>query len=238
MAVNQTVSDRIDDLAGLIVRKYDPTKQANVLIEEMSELTKVLCKLQRDIPCRDELNEEFTHVLVSCEVIRRVMGIRDEAVLDEVERKLRKYGAGNDEIRKALSYGPEGDPAVLSFIDGIYESQPKENAEAIQALFHNGYCYYFAHMLRRAFSRGTVCLAYPFGHVVWLDEDGVAYDVEGVSCSEYEKLIDIDCIPELKHDFMHVDGMRSPMDIRQRVEAIIKDHPAYVKWPPTAEATT
>lgn len=118
---------------------------------------------------------------------------------------------------------------VLKFIDEIYASQPKENREAIRRLFHCGYCYYFANMLKLAFNRGTVCLAYPFGHVVWLDVDGVAYDIEGVTASEYEKLVDIDCFPELKYDFMHVDGLISPPDIRERVDIFLKVHPELIK---------
>lgn len=118
---------------------------------------------------------------------------------------------------------------VLDFINDIYNSQPEENGEAIRALFHNGYCYYFAQMLKMAFNRGIVCLAYPFGHIVWLDDDGKAYDIEGISISEYEKLVDIDCLPELKYDFMHVRGLDSLTDIRERVDALLKEHPEFIK---------
>ena len=123
----------------------------------------------------------------------------------------------------------EGSPEVLNFINDIYDSQPEENSEAIRHLFHCGYCYYFASMLKTAFGRGTICLAYPFGHIVWLDTDGIPYDIEGVTISEYEKLVDIDCLPELKHDFMHIRGLKSPPDIKERVDILLKDHPEFIK---------
>lgn len=118
---------------------------------------------------------------------------------------------------------------VIDFIDDIYASQPREHNEAIRSLFHNGYCYYFANMLKMAFGRGTVCLAYPFGHIVWLDTDGIAYDIEGVTISEYEKLVDIECLPELKYDFMHVRGLQSPPDIKERVDKLLLEHPEFIK---------
>lgn len=122
-----------------------------------------------------------------------------------------------------------GSTEVLNFINDIYTSQPEENGEAIRHLFHCGYCYYFANMLKLAFGKGTVCLAYPFGHIVWVDTDGIAYDIEGVSISEYEKLIDIDCIPELKYDFMHIRGLSSPINIKEQVDSFIEKHPEYIK---------
>lgn len=123
----------------------------------------------------------------------------------------------------------DGSPEVMNFIDDIYASQPEENSEAIRELFHCGYCYYFANMLKIAFGRGTVCLAYPFGHVVWLDTDGIAYDIEGVSISEYEKLVDIDCMEELKYDFMHIRGLNSPPDIKERLDILLEQHPEFIK---------
>lgn len=122
-----------------------------------------------------------------------------------------------------------GSQEVLNFINDIYDSQPKENGEAIRRLFHSGYCYYFANMLKIAFGRGTVCLAYPFGHVVWLDTDGIAYDIEGVTISEYEKLVDIDCLPELKYSFMHIRGLNSPDDIKERIDILLLSHPEFIK---------
>ncbi len=124
---------------------------------------------------------------------------------------------------------PEGSPDVMAFIGAIYDSRPEEHAEAVRGFLRSGYCYYFAHMLKLAFGRGTVCLAYPLGHAVWLDEDGIPYDAEGVCMSEYEKLVDIDCLPELKYDFMHVPELASPPDIRERVDMLLEKHPEFIK---------
>lgn len=57
----------------------------------MSELTKVLCKIQRGKFNRGKLNEEFTHVRVSCEVIRRLMNIQSKDISAEVKEKLAEY---------------------------------------------------------------------------------------------------------------------------------------------------
>lgn len=81
----------MSDLVELILRENGPQLQSVILIEEMAELIQVLCKLQRGKFDRDRLSEEFTHVKISCEVIRRVMGIADGDVSREVRAKLAEY---------------------------------------------------------------------------------------------------------------------------------------------------
>lgn len=81
----------IQKLIDVILEKNGPQQQAVILIEEMAELTHVLCKIQRGKFDRGKLNEEFTHVRVSCEVIRRVMGVRTPDVTAEVKAKLAEY---------------------------------------------------------------------------------------------------------------------------------------------------
>lgn len=122
-----------------------------------------------------------------------------------------------------------GDGQVLDFINNIYEGRTPEECEAIRTLFRAGYCYYFANMLKLAFGRGTVCLAYPFAHVVWADDDGTAYDAEGSYEGGCEMLVDIGCVPGLKLGFMHVPGLESPADIREQVDEAIKKHPEFIK---------
>ena len=71
---------------------------------------------------------------------------------------------------------------VLEFINKFagYDKEPEYNWEVIRKKFRAGYCYYFAHMLDLAFKgRGSVCLAAPFGHFVWIDSDKKIYDIEG-----------------------------------------------------------
>lgn len=93
---------------------------------------------------------------------------------------------------------------VIKFIANVLYHQGPENTEVIRSLFRAGYCYYFAQMLKDAFGRGTVCLAYPFGHIVWEDDNGIAYDIEGVN-KEYERLIPISKMGNGIKDFKHVD---------------------------------
>lgn len=72
-----------------------------------------------------------------------------------------------------------GSKDVLDFIADICYSQ-REGAETIYILFDCGYCYYFAIMLKDAFNRGEVCWHRNHSHIVWVDTNGIAYDIGGV----------------------------------------------------------
>lgn len=95
-----------------------------------------------------------------------------------------------DWIKKVKSVHPKADEQVLQFVYDFRTMQKSEAAEdAIYTQFESGYCYYFAHMLKLAFKRGEVCWAAPYGHMVWVDDDGIPYDIFGVK------------------DFRHVPGV-------------------------------
>lgn len=95
-----------------------------------------------------------------------------------------------DWIKKVKSVHPKADEQVLQFVYDFRTMQKSEAAEdAIYTQFESGYCYYFAHMLKLAFKRGEVCWAAPYGHMVWVDDDGIPYDISGVK------------------DFRHVPGV-------------------------------
>ena len=51
--------------------------------------------------------------------------------------------------------------------------------KSIRNQFMDGYCYYFAHILKTAFNRGDVCWVIGDSHIVWVDTDGIAYDADG-----------------------------------------------------------
>lgn len=71
--------------------------------------------------------------------------------------------------------------------------------------FMGGYCLHFALMLQGLFQRGKVCLAAPFGHMVWMDDDGTCYDYGGFYDGEAFYFIPIDMIPKsMLTDFRHV----------------------------------
>lgn len=104
-------------------------------------------------------------------------------------------------------YYPTADEQVLGFIYDFLMHSGEENSEAIRNQFRNGYCYYYAHMLQRAFNRGTVCIAAPLGHFVWMDENQVPYDVEGVNESDCDEYIPESFLGDMIRDFLHVPGV-------------------------------
>ena len=96
---------------------------------------------------------------------------------------------------------------VISFIANIVYHSGEQGAETIHDLFRNGYCYWFAHMLMVAFDRGRLCMTYPFGHIVWQDDDGLSYDVEGayhLDDTDCEALIPMKFFGDIQYDFMHI----------------------------------
>lgn len=85
------VEAQIQDLAQIILHKFGPQHQAVILVEEMSELIQVLCKMQRGKFDRAKLNEEFTHVRVSCAVIQLLLQISPSDISQQVKEKLAAY---------------------------------------------------------------------------------------------------------------------------------------------------
>lgn len=128
---------------------------------------------------------------------------------DEDDGSISKFMMGRDDRDEShVTSEGEGSPdkVVLEFIDKFLFHEGAGNSEVIRHLFHAGYCLYFAIMLQSAFLRGHICLAYPYGHIVWVDTNGIAYDIEGV-CTDYKELIPIRYLEETIEDFMHVPGM-------------------------------
>lgn len=92
---------------------------------------------------------------------------------------------------------------VLQFIDNFvrHATSSYDDMEVLRRTFRSGYCYHFACMLKCTFMRGEVCWAAPFGHIVWEDEDGEVYDVEGVYRGEAQYIIPIRYIEDHLCDF-------------------------------------
>lgn len=99
-------SNNLQTLADKSAKTFNPDTQDLILIEEMSELTKALLKRRRIISTHsaidetfsdkletttDNVVEELTHVLVSCEVLRQTLGIDADDIGEKVAEKLRKY---------------------------------------------------------------------------------------------------------------------------------------------------
>lgn len=120
---------------------------------------------------------------------------------------------------------------VLGFIydfrthsGGIF-NKPEEAEEIIRNQFRNGYCYYFAHMLKLAFGRGEVCIAAPIGHFVWMDVNGMPYDIEGVNESDCEEYIPESFLGDMVQDFLHVKGV-THNTTKEEIEDLIKRYKA------------
>lgn len=114
-------------------------------------------------------------------------------------------------INNQLRFYPNADKIVLQFIaDFLYHGVPdiplEESSESVRSTFRAGYCYYFAIMLQAAFKRGTVCWAAPFGHIVWMDENNIPYDIEGVNSSDCDYYIPVSFLGDAIFDFMRVSN--------------------------------
>lgn len=138
--------------------------------------------------------------------IERLMEATRKSYIAHRERLTNKF------IEENLKYCPTANEQVLRFIaDFMYHGVPEigleTSAESIRSTFRAGYCYYFAHMLKEAFNRGTVCWAAPYGHIVWVDTDGNPYDIEGVNFSDCQYYIPCSYIGEHVNDFKHVPGV-------------------------------
>ena len=103
-------------------------------------------------------------------------------------------------------YDRGADRDVIKFISDVRYHQGEENSETIHNLFSSGYCYHFALILQHCFKRGDVCLAYPFGHMVWRDINGVVYDIEGVN-TKYEELVEVDKLGKSLNGFLHIPNL-------------------------------
>lgn len=110
----------------------------------------------------------------------------------------------NIKINKSYC-GMIGNKEVLNFIENFLAHQNKDEAESIlKDQFNAGYCYYFAVILKAAFNRGQICWCAPFGHMCWLDTDGIPYDIYGICISEADYFIPISYLGDCLNDFLHI----------------------------------
>lgn len=152
--------------------------------------------------------------------------------IEEQQKKLKEEI--NQRVVKEKNYYPNADEKVLQFIyqfvytnleefgDESVEMAMYNRAETMYDLFKCGYCYYFAIMLKAAFNRGQICWAAPLGHIVWVDDDGVPYDIDGVNDSECEYYIPTSYIKEAIVDFKHVPGEEFNASLKYINDAIAR----------------
>lgn len=129
-------------------------------------------------------------------------------------------------IQKQMEWYPNADRQVIEFIADftLNKSRNNNDCELIRTLFMDGYCYYFAHMLKLAFQRGEVCVCAPFGHFVWVDNN-IPYDIEGVSISEAEYYIPEKYLGDTVKDFLQVSNI-AHHTTEEEIQQIIDNYKA------------
>lgn len=75
-----------------------------------------------------------------------------------------------------------------------------EKCKPLVRLFTEGWCYYFANILKDAYPGGTVCLVYRHGHIAYLYH-GKFYDITGEITNHRNKYIPIEYFGDLINDF-------------------------------------
>ena len=113
---------------------------------------------------------------------------KEHITQNQAERFLAEYMLRELHV---ISGKEAADKDVISFIEGFLGDH-----EIIWQTFTAGYCYYFAVMLKDAFQRGEICWCAPYGHICWVDDNGVPYDISGVCDSECDFYIPVRYIPE------------------------------------------
>lgn len=116
------------------------------------------------------------------------------------------------QVCKIKANEPDASLTVLQFIVDFtcHATQTEEEYEIIRSTFRAGYCWHFAHILKDTFRRGEVCWAAPFGHFVWVDDNKVPYDIEGLYDGEALYFIPESYLGKYVHDFTHIPGYIIP----------------------------
>lgn len=115
------------------------------------------------------------------EILRNAQETIINELIKESDRKILFDMWFEDQAKKVRDAGLTINQRIMQFIFDVWThcGVGEESSEVIRKLFHDGYCYYFALMLKDAFPGGMVAWAKPFGHIVFVYND-VPYDIEGV----------------------------------------------------------
>lgn len=91
-------------------------------------------------------------------------------------KKINDHGAWIEHYTTGLYKGYN--PDIIRFIaDFIFT--PGTDTNSTCRLFDSGYCYHFAVILKDIFEDGEIKIAFPLGHIVYMDHAGFAYDING-----------------------------------------------------------
>lgn len=145
-----------------------------------------------------------------------------------IEDRIREISKSEDTCECIIKWIEEqacknelADKDVLGFIGLFVYKCGEEVAPEIRYLFSHGYCYFFAMMLKDAFERGELYI--PMnpklkGHIVWVDTNGIAYDINGVY-TNYNELMPIKFYEDFISDFKHIPSRphRASRDDREEI---------------------
>ncbi len=79
-------------ILNLAIETYGEAPQKLMLIEEMAELTKEICKNFRGKNNKVEITEEIADVLIMIEQIKILLGITDKDVMQTMNYKIERLG--------------------------------------------------------------------------------------------------------------------------------------------------
>ena len=74
----------------MAIQTYGAENQVNIAIEEMSELTKELCKAKRGYANKRNIAEEMADVLIMLEQIKLIFGIKQRDIDEWAKVKLQR----------------------------------------------------------------------------------------------------------------------------------------------------
>lgn len=109
-----------------------------------------------------------------------------------------------------------GDEKVMDFIHRfvtLFGRLTPVESSILASVFSQGFCYYFAIILKEAFGCGDICITSDCNHVVWVYKN-IAYDIGGVY-NRYPRsanignffngnLIPISMVPHYMDSYKHV----------------------------------
>ena len=134
---------------------------------------------------------------------------------------------------------PGSSEEVLGFIyDVVSKNRSPQEAEVIERLFGNGYCYYFALMLKDAFG-GEIRWVKYHSHIVWEDTStNVCYDIHGVyyDYGEFD-ILPIEVLGEEVETFKHrgKDYDKSIITIQKETQKRVNEYEKEMGWPVTKD---
>ena len=73
-----------------IIAHYGITSQLTMCFEEMSELSKEICKYQRGVNNRIAIIEEVADVLVTIEQVKLIFNIADDVIQTVIDNKIKR----------------------------------------------------------------------------------------------------------------------------------------------------